>query len=382
MENLKVLVVDDESGIRSGIKRILRNFSVDFPFMDDTINFTISEAATGEDAINIIKETPQDIILLDNKLPGMQGIEVLEHINKNNLDTLVIMITSYTSLDLAVKATKFGAYDFVSKPFTPQELRASMENITKHLYLLRMTRKMSEEGKQIRFQFLSVLSHELKAPINAVEGYLKMMQTKDMGDNIDDYEQIITRCVQRIKGMRHLIMDLLDFTRIEFAGKKRELETVCMKEIAHSSIDTLKPYAIQKDIKINLDVPNDLCMQADAKEIEIIFNNLISNAIKYNKKGGKVDIKIVMEGEQIKLSVADTGFGMTLEDQAKLFNDFVRIKTPKTKNINGSGLGLSITKKIAGIYGGEVSVKSEPDKGSTFFVTLMKDNEDVLVIDQ
>ncbi len=86
------------------------------------------------------------------------------------IDTAVMMITSYASLDIAVKATNFGAYNFVPKPFTPAELKSSIENISKHLYLKRMTRQMKEEGKQIRFQFLSVLSHELKSPLNAIEG--------------------------------------------------------------------------------------------------------------------------------------------------------------------------------------------------------------------
>ena len=93
-----------------------------------------------------------------------------------------MMITSYASLDLAVKATNNGAYNFVPKPFTPQELKAAMESITKHLFLKRMTRKMQAEGKEIRFQFLSVLSHELKSPINAIEGYLQIMQDKQAGN--------------------------------------------------------------------------------------------------------------------------------------------------------------------------------------------------------
>ncbi len=92
-----------------------------------------------------------DIVLLDNKLPGIDGIDVLEYINKKKMDVAVMMITSYASLDLAIKATKNGAFNFVPKPFTPDELRASMEGIAKHLYLKRITRKMQQEGKQIRF---------------------------------------------------------------------------------------------------------------------------------------------------------------------------------------------------------------------------------------
>lgn len=189
MATLHLLVVDDEPGIRSGINRILNNYSVGYPFMDEDFDFEITEAGTGEDAIEILNNKTIDVVLLDNKLPGMDGIEVLEHINKQQMDLAVMMITSFASLDLAIKATRNGAYNFMPKPFTPQELRSSIENVAKHLFLKRMTRKMQEEGKQIRFQFLSVLSHELKSPLNAVEGYLKMMQDRQFGDKLDDYEK-------------------------------------------------------------------------------------------------------------------------------------------------------------------------------------------------
>ena len=119
------------------------------------------DAESGEEALSIIESDKIDIVLLDNKLPGIEGIEVLEYIKRKSVDCAVMMITSYASLDLAVKATNIGAYNFVPKPFTPQELKAAMENITKHLFLKRMTRKMNEEGKQLRFQFLSFFSHEL-----------------------------------------------------------------------------------------------------------------------------------------------------------------------------------------------------------------------------
>lgn len=299
----------------------------------------------------------------------MEGIDVLEYINKKQYDIQVMMITSYASLELAVKATENGAYDFISKPFTPQELKTSIENVTKHLFLLRTTRQMTEEGKQIRFQFLSVLSHEMKAPLNAIEGYLNMMKKKEFGDKIEDYETIINRTIKRAKGMRHLILDLLDFTKIE-TGKKRKLEEVDLTDIAKTSIDTMLPYAIQRDIKIELHSSGNVKMLADAKEIEIVYNNLVSNAIKYNKDKGRVDIYVDKKDDSYIIKVADTGLGMTEEDVSKLFNEFFRVKTPNTKNISGSGLGLSIVKKITDLYGGNVKVESEPDKGSTFTVEL------------
>ena len=238
-----------------------------------------------------LKRDMPDILLLDNKLPGIQGVEVLEYIRKRNYDIVVAMITSYASLDVAIRATRDGAIDFIPKPFTPQELKSSIENITKQLYLKRITHKMKQEGKKIRYQFLSVLSHELKAPLNALEGYLRMMQEKQAGDRIEDYAAPIERSLQRIQGMRSLIMDLLDFTKIRLERREEKIQEVNLSEVASDAIVTVQPYAIQMDVTINLDVRSDVVIMADPDDIEIVFNNLISNAVKYNKVGGKTDIR-------------------------------------------------------------------------------------------
>ncbi len=373
MATLKILVVDDEPGIRGGITRILRNFRVDYPFMDEAFDFQVLEAATGEAGIEIIETDQPDIILLDNKLPGIQGVEVLEYIKQKKKNIIVVMITSYASLELAVKATTDGAYDFIPKPFTPQELKSSIENITKRVFLKKMTHTLQDTGKQIRFTFLSVLSHELKAPLNAIEGYLKLIRERQNGNKLEDYDVMIDRSLERIKGMRSLILDLLDLTRVESGKAKRNIGEVQLDQVARTAMDTMRPYAIQRDVTMHLASPPDLTVMADAEELEIIFNNLISNAIKYNKDGGKVECTLAEEEGCIKISVTDTGIGLSESELERIFDDFVRIKNEKTKNITGSGLGLSIVKKLTDNYKGSIDVESTPDQGSTFIVRLPKD---------
>jgi len=370
MSILKILVVDDEPGIRSGISRILRNFRVDYPFMDEAFEFEVIEAPTGEAGIEIIESNQPDILLLDNKLPGIQGIEVLEYIKKKQKNIIVVMITSYASLELAVKATSDGAYDFIPKPFTPQELKSSIENITKRVFLKKMTNKLQDTGKQIRFTFLSVLSHELKAPLNAIEGYLKMIRERQNGTKLEDYDVMIDRSLDRIKGMRHLILDLLDLTRVESGKAKRNITEVDLVMVARTAMDTMRPYAIQRDVKLNLHHRGPMVINADAEEMEIIFNNLISNAIKYNRDGGCVDFTLEPHEGCMQIRVDDTGIGMTQLEIEKIFDDFVRIKNDKTKNITGSGLGLSIVKKLIDNYSGKIEVTSIPYQGSTFNVRL------------
>ena len=370
MSTLKILVVDDEPGIRSGISRILRNFKVDYPFMDEAFEFEVIEASTGEAGIEIIESNQPDIVLLDNKLPGIQGVEVLEYIKKKQKSIIVVMITSYASLELAVKATSDGAYDFIPKPFTPQELKSSIENITKRVFLKKMTNKLQDTGKQIRFTFLSVLSHELKAPLNSIEGYLKMIRERQNGPKLEDYDVMIDRSLERIKGMRHLILDLLDLTRVESGKAKRNITEIDLVLVARTAMDTMRPYAIQRDVKLNLHNQGPMVIQGDAEEMEIIFNNLISNAIKYNRDGGSVDFTLEPHEGCMQIKVVDTGIGMSNEEIEKIFDDFVRIKNDKTKNITGSGLGLSIVKKLIDNYNGKIEVSSIPDQGTTFNVRL------------
>jgi len=370
MSKLNLLIVDDEPGIRSGVERVLRNFSVGYPFMNEDFTFQIIESETGERAIEIIESQPIDIVLLDNKLPGMDGIEVLEYIKTKEYDISVMMITSYASLDLAVKATNNGAFNFVPKPFTPQELKTSVENITKNLYLRRMTRQMKEDSKQVRFQFLSVLSHELKSPLNAIEGYLRIMKEKQVGEEVDDYMEMINRSMERIKGMRTLIFDLLDLTRIESGKKTRDLRNIDLHDVVKDVIATVEPLAIQRNIDIILDCEENLYLNADKNEMEIILNNFVSNAVKYNKENGKVYITILKKGETMLLTIEDTGIGIKKEDQALLFQDFVRIKNEQTKLVTGSGLGLSIAKKIVSLYDGTIDMESEPDKGTRFTIKI------------
>lgn len=376
MENLIILVVDDESGIRTGIIRSLKNFRVGFPFMDDDFQYTIIEAGSGEEALVLVDKHKPDIILLDNKLPGIEGLDVLEQIKNKDLDTMVMMITSYASIDLAVKATSNGAYNFIPKPFTPQELRGAIEYITKQLILKRLTKKMNKEGKEVRFMFLSVLSHELKSPINAIEGYLNMIKDRSVGENIADYDNMINRSIERLNGMRNLIMDLLDLTKIESGKKTREFKKLNLNEIIRIALDSMEPYAIQRNVRLKFKPSQINDYIGDADEMEIIFNNLVSNAIKYNKDNGEVNVSIEQTETDILINFEDTGIGMTQDESGKLFHDFVRIKNIKTQNITGSGLGLSIVKKLVDAYEGKIIVKSEPDKGSKFTIIFPKPKTD------
>ncbi|NLN94398.1 MAG: response regulator [Candidatus Hydrogenedens sp.] len=375
MDTIKVLVVDDEIGIRLSIARILKKMVIASPEEGREVHFEVEQAETGEQALQLIRESPPEILLLDNKLPGISGFEVLAEVATMNLGINTVMITAYASIENAIHAARQGAYDMLPKPFTPVELRRMLEKVTNHVITARRARELAAEKKRVRFQFISVLAHELQVPINAIENYLRVMRDRTLGDDMKSYDAYLERCLIRSEYMRKMISDLLDLTRIESGERARTLEKCNLTEATRLAMDALAAEAAQRNIKMTLDTRR-ISMYADHTEIEIILNNLISNAIKYNRDAGKVKIALFKSGDEIKIQVSDTGIGMSAEDCARIFDDFVRIKNTRTTKILGSGLGLSTVKKIALLYHGSVSVESIPDEGTTFTVILKDQGAD------
>ncbi len=370
MDTLRILVVDDETGMRMAIARVLGTFSVKAGDDESPIGFEVKTAETGEEALERIAEWVPDILLLDLKLPGISGLDVLRQVSDRALPTLTVMITAYATLETAIEATKQGAHDFLPKPFTPDELRVAVRRVVKHLVVQRQAKRLAEEKRQVRFQFITVLGHELKAPLAAIEGYLQILKDGSAGTDPAVIGQVVERALVRAGGMRRLISELLDLTRIESGRKRRELAEVDIREIAQGALDGVAQAAAGRQITASLHAPDHVIVVADRGEIEILFNNLVSNAVKYNRDGGRVDVTIEPAANGVRLEVADTGIGLSKEDASRLFQEFVRIKNDKTRTIPGTGLGLSIVKKLAQLYGGDVTVASEPNVGSRFTVTL------------
>lgn len=370
-ERLKILVVDDEPGMRLAVTRALTDYSVKLEEVDVIVTFELLQAASGEEAVLKLESDKPDMMLLDHKLPGISGLDVLAWLSDQQADVLTVMMTAYASIETAITATKKGAFDFLAKPFTPAELKVSVGKAVGHLVALRKARLLEEERRRVRFQFISVLAHELKAPLGAIEGYLYILKDPAASADPATRDRALERCLIRLGGMRKLILDLLDLTRLESGQRTRDIQQVDLAGIARASIETMMPDAVSRGISIELAEGGEAVgILADRSEMEIVMNNLISNAVKYNRDGGKVKVSLRSRNSRVFLEVSDTGIGMSREESAKLFREFVRIKNEKTRNILGSGLGLSIVQKIANIYGGSVEVESEPDVGSTFRVML------------
>ena len=370
MEMLNLLVTDDELGMRLGVIRTLRDFTVHVPDVDEDVGFCIDHAQSGEEALEKIRRQAPDILLLDHKMPGMSGLDVLEQLGRMKTDMLTIMITAYASIETAVAATRQGAYDFLAKQFTPDELKSTIRKTAARLILATRARKLAEEKQQVRFEFVRVLGHELKSPLNAIGGYLELMKKRQRGGELSAYDEMIDRSLARVDGMHKLIRDLLDLTQIESGRKGRTLVGVDLVAAAKAAVETVQADAQARRIAIRLHAADAVCMKADAAEIEMLLNNLISNAVKYNRDGGSVEVTIERRDAQVLVAVADTGIGMTPEEKEQIFQEFVRIKNEQTCHILGSGLGLSVVKKLVQLYHGTVDVESQSGAGSTFTISL------------
>ena len=355
--------------MRAGAGRSLEGFTVDLPDFGETVAFTVRSASTGEEALAQLTAKSPDILLLDYKLPDMTGIDVLAGAPGAG-DFLTIMITAFASLEVAVTATKRGAFDFLAKPFTPEELRATVSKAARSVYLQRKARRLEEEKRQVRFEFISVLAHELKSPLAAVEGYLHLMRERLKGPELGAYDPMVERSVTRIAGMRKLVMDLLDLTRLESGKKKRAIESVDLVKAAGLALENVAALAESRKVTVELKAPASLAIGADAGEMDMVLSNLLTNAVKYNREGGRATLELSPAEGGATVRCSDTGIGMTEEELGKLFGEFVRMKNEHTRNIDGSGLGLSILKKVVKLYGGEIKVSSKYGEGTTFELTL------------
>jgi two-component system phosphate regulon sensor histidine kinase PhoR len=232
-----------------------------------------------------------------------------------------------------------------------------------------------KELDKMKSEFIAMVSHELRAPIAAVEQQLTVILNKMAGEVTEKQGQLLSRAKERTKGLLTLIKDLLDLSKIEAGKMVQYKEPLSLQEIIEKVVELMKAEAEVKKIDVQWSTPEKLPrIQADRNSMEGIFTNLISNAIKYTSEGGKVWITLSEEGSFVKAMVSDTGIGIKKEDLPRIFDKFYRVKTAETRQIVGTGLGLSIVKSIVDAHLGSISVESEEGKGSTFTVLLPKES--------
>ena len=472
-----ILVIDDDERVREGCRKVLTREG-----------YEVSIADCGEDGLKMIERQHYDIILLDLMMPSLSGFDVLAHVKSLHPDTVIIVISGYATVENSIEAMKKGAFDFIPKPFSPEQLRVltkkaieytrTMQDIADEKSRMRVLINLltdgvmatdsakrivlanpaflrlagcrevgtvgcevgeviqngqieqmidhalalsgdghvelseeisceSEAGQtgpilsarcipfidragrnvgtitvlhdittlkrldQIKSEFVSMVSHEIRSPLNSVLAQLKVILDGLAGEVTSRQQEILGRASEKVKSLVCLSSELLDLARIESGLISQEKEQFNLADILEDQVAFHGAAAQAKGVTLALDpLPKLALVFADRRNMEEVFSNLINNSINYTPEGGKVVVAASMESGYLRVSVSDNGIGMAPEDLSHIFNRFYRIKNDQTRFIIGTGLGLAIVKSIVEAHNGFIRVESEPDRGSTFQVYI------------
>ena len=442
----KILVVDDEKVIREGCREVLT--------LD---GFEVVLAENGEQGLGMIEKVHFDVVLLDLMMPGLSGFDVLSHVKALHPDTSIIVITGYATVEHSIEAMKNGAFDFIPKPFSPDQLRVVVSKAIEHTGALKdianeksrmrvlinllangvmvtdaekkvvlanpafmkimgfkgddiigrpftmlikneQLRQMIEsalsmtedvltelteeldigedkedkkaiyvakcrpfrdrigrnlgtitvlsditylkEINQRQSDFVSMVAHEIRSPMNSVMAQINVIQDGLAGDVTQKQSEILGRASEKINGLVTLSSELLDLAKRETGLVALERKSCNMTEVLKDQVDFHQPKAQAKKIQLELDpLPDFPPVLANKQNMEEVLSNLIANAINYTPEGGKITIAAHPEKHHLCISVSDTGLGIAEEELGRIFDRFYRVKNEKTRYIIGTGLG-------------------------------------------
>ncbi|MFZ5642202.1 MAG: PAS domain-containing sensor histidine kinase [Bacillota bacterium] len=228
---------------------------------------------------------------------------------------------------------------------------------------------------EMKARFLSGITHELKNPLTIMQGFIELVLSGDTGEINQLQKEFLESAREEGDRFKKVLDDLLDFTRFEATELSFSPRRVNLSEVLQRVAGSYNAGAARKGIKITADIPEGIFVYGDGNRLYQAFSNLLSNALKYTEKG-IVEFVAGISGDKATVVVRDSGIGISVEDQGRIFEQFYRVDNNMTRNISGAGIGLSIVKKIIERHGGEIYVESIPGRGSEFRVFLPAGEED------
>jgi len=221
--------------------------------------------------------------------------------------------------------------------------------------------------EQSKREFVDNASHELKTPISVLRGIVETLLEEEEDQR---KRHFLEKALRRIEQMQNLVEDLLTLTKLESGRERLNLSEFKLRELVEEVYDSLEQEFVKREVSFENLVSEDFKMFADRQKLFLLLRNLIDNAVKYNKRGGKVWVRAKKEGNKQILEVEDTGIGIPPEHIPFIFERFYRVDKGRSKEMGGTGLGLSIVKHIVFLHGGEIMVHSKPGEGSRFSVII------------
>lgn len=257
---------------------------------------------------------------------------------------------------------------FTFETYKYEELNLIAETTKKMADVVKESMKKIEFEKMIRQEFFANASHELKTPITSIRGYIELIENGMVADE-DKQREFMTRIKKEAQNISALINDILMVSRLEAKEAEVVITEIRICPLINELLASLKPLAAENDISLEMNC-KPIAIMANHGQIKELFNNLIVNAIKYNKEGGKVKIIATREGNDLVFIVEDTGVGIPEESKQRIFERFYRVDKGRSKKMGGTGLGLSIVKHVVNYYNGSIKLESELGLGSRFIVRL------------
>ena len=377
---MHILVADDREDNRDLMVQVLGS------------DYTVTLAADGAEAITCIETDRPDLVILDLNMPKVDGFAVLQHLADRPGSFLpVIVVSASTERASRLKALKLGAHEFLSRPFDLEELtirvrtmvalkiaRELAEEKTRTLEVavaertreLRLALEELQETDRYKDEFLSVVSHELRTPLNFIIGFASSLEDGVGGDLTDRQLAMVSPILVGADRMLELVNNLLDMSLLTADKFTVSPTPEPYEPLVERALDGLRSLAQSKGVTLTQDlcVPGQVLL--DEQRTLQVLNNLVGNALKFTKPGGHVVVKAFLRDGELVTEVQDTGVGIPLDDQPRLFQRLKQVDMSATREYGGAGLGLSISKGIVEAHGGQIGVRSESGVGSTFWFVL------------
>jgi len=369
MDSIRVLLVDDEADFRRPIAKRL-----------DRRGFEIHEAGSGEEALDYLGANPIDVVVLDVKMPGLNGIDTMARIKERFQGIEVILLTGHSSTEDGVEGIKQGAFDYLTKPIelthlagkinqATEKRRREIEKKREAEFRAKMEQQMVATERLASLGTLSTgIAHEIDNPLAIIKesaGYMRLVLNKDEMTGIPrqkDLSNAVDKIEAAVDRTRRITHQLLGFVRKQ---EKSFMETD-LKALADETVEFLGKEARQNNIEISIQAGGEGVIWSNPYEIRQVLINLVTNAIHATPAGGRITIGIDDQGEGVALRVTDTGSGIPKENLDKIFEPFFTTKPPG----QGTGLGLYVSRGIIGRLGGKMRIDSRVGRGTKVLIEL------------
>jgi two-component system sensor histidine kinase VicK len=303
---------------------------------------------------------------MGKKLLNIENIEIENEkytLNLNNLGLLGIDYTDENTLN-GEKLLEIGGNAYKVKYAPYRNEHKSIEG------LIIVYQDITQEHNldKMRKEFVANVSHELKTPITTIKSYTETLMIDDIDD--DHKKRFLSVIDEECDRMSRLVSDLLQLSNIDYKRTKWNKDKICINEIVENTISKLKIMANEKNIALNYNSEKECYTYADKDGLVQVFQNIITNSIKYTENNGYVNIDIKEENSFAQIKIEDNGIGIPLEDKERVFDRFYRVEKGRSRDLGGTGLGLSIAKEIIEVFDGKIHIESETMKGTIVTIIL------------